>query len=237
MYVPTSDTLLLNKPRGWSSHQVVNWVRKQTGEKRVGHTGSLDPLATGLLIILVGRQATKRQHEFLKLDKRYSWEAQLGVTSDTYDSTGEVERTASESQLRQLSEADVLTAVRTFTGKLEQTVPAFSAVKRQGKKLYELARAGKIDLETLPSRAVEIYSLELEAFDWVYDPRSLWTGDTLRIKGSVHCSSGTYVRSLIHDIGQALGVGAVLTDLHRTAIGRYSVKEADIIHDAAENAS
>lgn len=224
-----TEIRLLNKPRGWTSHQVVNWVRRQTGERRVGHTGTLDPIATGLLIVLVGRQATKRQSEFLKLDKQYHWTAQLGVTSDTYDSTGNMQQVATEQSLQTLSQDVVEAALRQLTGTIEQTVPAFSAVKRQGKKLYELARAGTIELESLPKRTVEIYSLELQNWRLQYDPLSPWFTRSLTISGTVHCSSGTYIRSLIHDLGQMLGVGAVMMDLERTAIGTYTLDQAEHI--------
>ncbi len=225
----SEEVRFIDKPLGWSSHQVVNWVRQQTGEQRVGHTGTLDPLATGLLIVLVGRQATKRQQEYLKLDKQYTWQARLGVTSDTFDSTGELVQTATVTQLQALTEASVEAAIRTFTGTITQTVPAYSAIKRGGKKLYQLARSGTLDMSTLPARSVEIYTHELGEFGWQYDPTNPWQGDSLLMRGTVHCSSGTYVRTLVHDLGQLLGVGAVMTGLRRTAIGSYNLDSAEKI--------
>ncbi len=229
-----TDVWLVDKPQGWSSHQVVNWVRRQTGEKRVGHSGTLDPLATGLLIILVGRQATKRQSEFLKLDKWYDYEAQLGLTSDTYDCTGELQVIATQSELQSITQQQVEQVIQQFTGNLTQVVPAFSAVKRRGKKLYELTRSGNLDMSLLPSRDITVFQHELLSMQWQEDRADSLGTRKLVIRGRVHVSSGTYIRSLIHDMGQALGVGAVMVGLRRTAVGEYRVDYADRIPELLE---
>jgi tRNA pseudouridine55 synthase len=217
---PQTGILLIDKPTGMTSHDVVNIIRRQTGVKRVGHAGTLDPLATGLLIVLVGRESTKRQSEFLKQDKEYLCTAELGVTTDSYDADGKVLTQASWAEVGKISQEKVQTVVKNFIGEQQQTVPAYSAVKIHGQKLYEQARSGEIDLSQLPSRTVNIYELELTEFD--KDSAEHKVCFTIRVK----CSSGTYVRSLIHDIGQTLEVGATVTALRRTKIGALTVEQA-----------
>lgn len=208
---------LVDKPTGVTSHQVVSWFRRQTGFKRIGHAGTLDPLATGLLIVLVSREFTKQQSKYLKQDKAYLCTAVFGQTTDTYDVDGTVTATASPELVEEVTESTVLNAMKTLTGTIRQTVPAYSAVKRQGKKLYELARAGKIVQEALPTRTVNIIEFSLEEFS---------PGQKATVQVAVRCSSGTYIRSLIHDLGQLLGVGATVTALRRTAIGSVTLSEA-----------
>jgi tRNA pseudouridine55 synthase len=215
------EILLIDKPTGMTSHDVVNIIRRKTGVKRVGHAGTLDPLATGLLIILVGRESTKRQSEFLKQDKEYEVVAQLGIETDTYDSDGKITHESSPESVAKITQEDVEHVLTNFRGKIDQTVPAYSAVKMQGQKLYEIAREGKADEIVLPIRSVEIYSLELA--DFQKDTHSQKTFFKLK----VHCSSGTYVRSLVYDIGRKLGVGATVTQLRRTKIGDLTVENAD----------
>lgn len=221
MSAPTPYTfLLIDKPTGRSSFSIVAQVRRVSKIKRVGHAGTLDPLATGLLIVLVGREATREQGTFLHMDKWYECTARFGQISDTYDKTGEVSPSATWEQLEKISERDVFAAMKELTGQIQQTVPAFSAVKRQGQKLYDMARKGTLDLETLPVRTVQILQFELKQF------RKDEHEHTVVGEFIVHCSSGTYIRSLIHDLGQKLAVGAVVTQLRRTQIGEYSVKDA-----------
>ncbi len=215
-----NDILLIDKPCGYTSHDVVNVIRRQTGCKRVGHTGTLDPLATGLLIILVGRSATKRQSEFLKLDKEYECTGQLGVVSNTFDITGVCEESAGWEELEKISQNDLENVLGQFMGKTQQRVPVFSAVKVHGQKLYNQARSGKIRVDDLPVRDINIFSLEL--LDFKKDPQH----KTIFFSVRVHCNSGTYIRSLVHDIGQTLCVGAVVTALRRTQIGTLSIKDA-----------
>lgn len=222
----------VDKPTGVTSHQVVNWFRRQTGIKRIGHTGTLDPLATGLLIILVGREFTKKQAEFLKQDKKYECTVQLGVETDSYDIDGQVVSTASDVDVLKISEQQLRIELRSFQGKIEQKVPAFSAVKQKGKKLYELARKQVITPKDLPTRVVEIYSLDLlDFYESKLENRQIKLINTNSkiyklIKFSTHCSSGTYIRSIAHDLGRKLGVGATVVELRRTAIGSISLENA-----------
>jgi tRNA pseudouridine55 synthase len=335
------DILLVDKPSGWTSHDVVAWYRKKLGIKKIGHTGTLDPLATGLLILLIG-DATKRQSQFQKLDKVYQVTALLGFTSDTYDLDGQVHPVAqvilrnstsgnlntpplNQAPLRRqgggvppllskrgsggvipnkslnlslprvrLTPAQVNQALSKFRGPITQTVPPFSAVKRRGQKLYHLARQGQIRPEDLPRRRVEIYdlqllSLETQPLSSLQLPRFVSTstsgvnksplpvpqpsdfhhhnrshprengtsqtapfsnrpsipGTGLKLSEKtadfrsrndanhgifltlqIHCSSGTYIRSLVHDLGQVLKTGALVTHLRRNRVGEYRVENA-----------
>jgi tRNA pseudouridine55 synthase len=199
--------LLLDKPSGPTSHDVVMAVRRGTGEKQVGHAGTLDPLATGLLVICLG-PATRLSDYLRDKDKRYRARVRLGQSTNTYDADGEI--TAETDNLPE--RATVEEALVKFRGPIQQRPPAFSAIKRGGKKAYELARAGEaVELEARP---VEIHLLEL--LEWQPPEFTL----------DVFCSSGTYIRSLAHDLGQALGCGAHLTALRRTASGNFQVGEA-----------
>lgn len=206
--------LLVDKPTGPTSHDLVDWLRRVSGVRRVGHTGTLDPLASGLMIMLVGREFTKLQAQFLKSDKTYAVTAQLGVTSDSYDATGNI--LTKNDSWQNIRRVKFQKAVNQFVGQIDQTVPIYSAVKINGEKLYDLARRGQADQIGLPARSVTIYSLRITNFSLPHF--------TLEVS----CSSGTYVRSLIHDIGQTLGVGAVVTALRRTQIGDYSINDAKI---------
>ncbi len=214
--------LLVDKPARLTSHDVVDWARRVSGIRRIGHTGTLDPLATGLMILLIGRQYTKLQANYLKQDKTYLCSAQLGITTDTYDLEGEIiQRTAWE-KVRQVTESDLRTALANFRGAINQTVPPFSAVKKDGKKLYEIARRDGIKAIELPVRPVMIHQLKLLDYQ-LADSRQKITF-TLEIS----CSSGTYIRSLIHDLGQTLKTGATVKTLRRTRIGTFSLTEATI---------
>lgn len=215
------NILFIDKLAGITSHDVVNKVRKMTGEKHVGHTGTLDPLATGLLIVLVGRNATKRQSEFLHLDKVYECTAQLGVTTDTYDIEGKIVSQSEWAVVEKISEKDVKHALKKFTGKIQQQVPAYSAVKVNGHKLYEKARQGVLSIER-PIRVVEIFSSKLNGFS-----KSL-SEKNATFTFTIHCSSGTYIRSLVHDVGEELKIGATVTQLRRTKIGNFTVSGATV---------
>ena len=215
--------LLINKPPGPTSHDIVDKVRRITGERRVGHTGTLDPFAEGLLIILVGREETKKQSEYLKLDKEYVATIHLGEERDTGDLTGEVISlptakagpTATAGQAGPafaVSVSDVEKAVKKFTGEQMQMPPEYSAIKIKGKKAYELARKG--EAVPLKPRRVTVYSMEIEDYVW----------PLLTIRVSV--SSGTYIRALARDIGRELGTGAYLEKLVRTKIGSYALDDA-----------
>lgn len=204
--------ILVDKPTGISSFGVVARVRryltKQAGHKiKVGHCGTLDPFATGLLILVSGKN-TKRAGEFSGLDKEYEATIYLGARSSTGDPEGEIEQVSD----RQPSLSEIKKVISEFVGKVTQTPPVFSAIKINGRRAYQLARQGReIDM---PSRQVTIYDINIESYIYPY----------LIIKTKV--SSGTYIRSLAQDIGEALGVGAYTTQLRRLSVGKYSVSEA-----------
>ena len=190
-------------------------IKKELGGKKkrikVGHTGTLDPFATGLLILLVGK-GTKRSGEFLKLDKEYRTTVRLGAISTTGDPEGEIRERKVE---KEPTRKEVEEAVKEFVGEIEQKVPRFSAVKIQGQRAYKLARERK-EVE-MPTRKVKIYELEVEEYKY----------PELKIRCKV--SSGTYVRQLGEDIGERLGTGAYLTALRRTKVGEYCVEDASVV--------
>jgi tRNA pseudouridine55 synthase len=213
--------ILIDKQKEWTSHDVVAYLRKVTGVKKIGHAGTLDPFATGLLIVGVGRDATKRLDEFKAMQKEYVATIKLGYVSDTYDSTGIIKKQKKQvptghpisgKNKKTILKDEILPVLKKFIGKQMQVPPMFSAKKVKGKKLYELARKG-IEIER-KANEIEIYGIELL--------RS--TDHDLRI--TISCSTGTYIRSLAKDIGQALGVGAYCQELRRTKIGEYSIKNA-----------
>lgn len=205
--------LILDKPSGVSSFREVARVRRESGVRRVGHLGTLDPLATGVLVVAVG-EATKLIEYFMKADKVYEATAELGKVSDTYDREGEIKATLSGSSARGssafLTREMIESLLPFFTGEIMQGPPIFSALKIKGKPAYELARAGK--KVELKARPVTIHALEILSFET----------PILRLR--IHCSSGTYIRSLVHDLGQKLGVGAMMTELRRTRVGPFSLE-------------
>ncbi|MBN1922358.1 MAG: tRNA pseudouridine(55) synthase TruB [Anaerolineae bacterium] len=199
--------LNINKPSGMTSHDVVNAVRRITGLRQVGHTGTLDPLATGVLIVLVGA-ATRLARYLSGADKTYTAVVRLGETTSTYDAEGEI-------LLRRpvtVGRAEIEAALGAYRGPLLQTPPMVSALKVGGKPLYKLARQGQ-EIERQP-RLVTIHALTLDA--WALPEFTL----------SVTCSAGTYIRSLAHDLGEQLGCGAHLVALTRTATGRFDLGES-----------
>ncbi len=212
--------LLIDKPAGMTSHDVVDAVRKIAGTRRVGHAGTLDPFATGLLIIGINK-ATKKLGDLVGLDKEYVATAKLGATSTTDDPEGEV--SISVGATHALPKQDIKTALDLFRGTYTQTAPAYSAKKVGGKKMYELARKGKMEGIELPKKDVTIHEIEIINYDW--------PDLTFRVK----CSSGTYIRALARDIGEALGTGAYLTALRRTRIGRYTVDDATALNTLDES--
>jgi tRNA pseudouridine55 synthase len=206
--------LLVDKSADWTSHDVVAKLRGITGVTKIGHAGTLDPFATGLLVVGVGRGATKRLAEIAGTEKTYEAVAMLGATSDTQDLTGKISPVEGVS----LPDETMLRAtMATFTGMIAQVPPMYSAKKVGGKKLYELARKG-VEIERKPVE-VTIHELALTSFE----PPLF----TFRTK----CSSGTYVRTLAHDIGTALGCGAYLTALRRTTVGAFRIENATKIAD------
>ena len=213
----TDGYLLIDKPAGLTSFGVVARIRrvlsKQAGKKvKVGHTGTLDPFATGLMILVVGKEC-KNAGQYSKLDKTYEATFRLGQTSTTGDPEGEVTDVSD----RVPTEAEVREALKGFTGAIQQRPPVFSAIKVDGKRAYKLARSG--ELIELPLRTVTIHSLEL--VDYSYP----------ELKIRTHVSSGTYIRSLGVDIGTALGSGAYCSQLRRTVIDRWHVEHAQRLSD------
>ena len=198
--------LLVDKPKGLTSSRVVERIRRKFNVK-VGHTGTLDPLATGLLVVLTGK-FTKTASSFLKLDKAYEVTAVLGIETDTFDSDGTVLRRNDNEVTRE--ELEIV--LKEFHGDIWQTPPPFSAKKMAGQKAYQLARKGvRVDI---PPKKVSIYALELKEFQFPY------------FTFACEVSSGFYVRSLVHDIGEKLGVGATVVEVRRTRVGPYHVEQA-----------
>lgn len=204
--------LIINKPAGPTSHDVVNKVRKITGVRRVGHAGTLDPFASGVLIVAVGREATREISKFVKMDKEYVATLFLGAETDTYDREGKKINTPLAKGIGGIFLSDIEKVLKTFLGKQKQIPPMYSAKKINGQKLYELARKG-LEIER-QSCDIEIYDISMED----YHPPFL----KIRVK----CSTGTYIRSLAFDIGKQLGTGAYLEELERTAIGDIEIKQA-----------
>ncbi len=207
--------LNVHKPAGMSSHDVVSIVRKYSRLQRVGHAGTLDPMATGVLLVCLG-QGTRVVEFLSEHDKKYRARVRLGIETDTYDATGAVVAEGAVTATREQIES----ALRAFVGKLSQMPPAYSAIKQNGVPLYKLARQGK-PVHTAP-RAVEIFSIDLRDV-------------TLpEIEFDVHCSKGTYIRSLAHDLGAALGCGAHLTALTRLASGHFALADAHTLDQLRE---
>lgn len=204
-----SGFILVNKPSGITSHDVVDFLRKITGIKKIGHAGTLDPLATGLLILGIGREATKKLGKFQKLDKEYVAKIKLGATSNTFDKEGKIEKREFK-KIPTLNE--IKEVLKNFIGEIEQIPPPFSAKKISGKKAYELARKG-IKFNLKPQK-VKIYKIEILNYSFPY----------LELK--ISCSSGTYIRSLANDIGEKLNCGGYIEELKRTRIGNFSLENA-----------
>ncbi len=205
----------LNKPTGKTSHDMVSFVRKTLGIRRVGHAGTLDPEASGVLPILVGK-ATALSELLTDKTKSYTAGVQLGVETDTYDATGTVTGT---SPVRPTAE-EIQKGAKGFIGTIEQVPPMYSAIKKDGKKLYDLARQG-ITIERKPRR-IEIF--DISCFDFQEDGFSM----------EVSCSKGTYIRSLCHDLGKALGTCACMASLVRSRSGPFSLAEAVTPEELAE---
>lgn len=200
------DILLVDKPKGLTSSRVVELIKRKFKVK-TGHTGTLDPIATGLLIVLTGKH-TKEASLFLKLDKGYEVKAILGLETDTFDMKGKVLQQSSGEVTREELEK----VLQGFHGDIWQVPPSFSAKKIAGRKAYELARRGVA--VNIPPKKVSIHSLELKEFRFPY------------FTFSCDVSSGFYVRSLVHDIGEKLKVGATVVEVRRTRIGPYQVEQA-----------
>jgi tRNA pseudouridine55 synthase len=205
--------VVVHKPSGATSHDIVDAMRRITGIRKIGHTGTLDPLATGVLVLAIGK-ATRLARFVEAEEKEYRAVIQLGVRSDTLDREGALMATNQEELTRiraTLTEAEIALALQHFTGDIDQIPPAFSAVHVDGKRAYELARKGH-DV-SLPSRKVHIESIELVDFSWPF------------LTVHISCSKGTYIRSLARDIGDRLGTGALLHDLLRTRVGQFRIED------------
>jgi tRNA pseudouridine55 synthase len=203
-----SGVLVVDKPIGMTSHDVVQIIRRGTGIRRAGHTGTLDPRASGVLVILIG-PAVRLSEYVSASDKRYQATVRLGKSTDTFDSEGRTTATASPDSITEQQFEEALTQ---FTGEIQQVPPPYSAIKVRGRKAYEMARGGE-EVELTP-RTINVYSLEL--LEWA-SPEAVI---------DVFCSSGTYVRSLANDLGTALGCGAYLVGLRRTKSGRFTLRDA-----------
>ena len=212
----TGQVLLINKPLEWTSFDVVQKLRNIIRIKKIGHAGTLDPLATGLLIICTGK-FTKRINEFMAQEKEYTGTFTLGATTPTYDLESEPENLK---PFDHLTEEEIRNATVKFTGEILQVPPAHSAIKVGGKRVYELARQGKeVKLEP---RKVTIKEFEITKTELPV------------VYFRVVCSTGTYIRSLANDFGEALGCGAYMSSLCHTRIGEFLVKNAQTIEDIQE---
>ncbi len=203
--------LLIDKPVDWTSHDVVAKLRGILKLKAIGHAGTLDPFATGLLVIGVGK-GTKQLTALVGVDKEYEATVRLGATSDTFDVEGTV--IPAKAGIQQPTRNDIEKALEKFRGGYDQLAPLHSAKKIGGKKLYDLARAGKATEEMRPMKQVKIEELTVLEYAWP------------DLKLRVKCGSGTYIRSLADDIGRELGVGGYCLELRRTKVGHFDVKDA-----------
>jgi len=211
------------KEKGWTSFDVVAKIRGLLGggrKRKVGHAGTLDPLAEGVLIVLTDED-TKKQQGFMELEKEYMCEISFGVTSPTYDLERELTYCSVPKDLDVEKELDNI--LPRYLGEIQQRVPPYSAVKVQGKPLYKKARAGKVTTDQLPLKKITIYNLQKDGF---YQKNNLPT-----VKLKINCSKGTYIRSLAHDLGKDLGVGGILVSLIRAKIGDFHVEDAEKIPD------
>lgn len=217
MSQPTTDApegiLLVDKPQGITSHDVVSKMRRVFHIKKVGHAGTLDPMATGLLLILIGK-ATKASQYLMSMDKEYTGTVRLGQITDSQDADGEM---VEERPVPELTEGDVKAQMKTFIGDQYQTPPMFSAKKINGQKLYKLARQGKT-VEREP-RVIHISRFELTNFALP------------EVSFLVGTSKGAYVRTIAHDLGERLGCGGHLNVLRRTAVGQFRVEKSSTIDE------
>ena len=211
-----NGVIVIDKPQGFTSFDVVAVMRRACGQKKIGHTGTLDPMATGVLPVLFGR-ATRAADLLPSGQKRYRAKALFGVVTDTGDVTGTV---LSDRRPVSLTEEQIRAALPAFTGEIRQTPPMYSAVKVGGRRLYDLARAGK-EIER-PQRSVTVHLLQLLGYDPERGEAEL----------DVLCSKGTYVRSLVMDLGQALGPGAALSGLRRTMSNGFSAGDCLTLDEA-----
>lgn len=211
--------ILIDKPKDYTSRDIVNIVSKKLQTKKVGHTGTLDPLATGLLVLCIGK-TLKLSELLVSTKKEYIATMTFGIETDTLDITGNIVKR--DSKQKKITTKDIETVLKKYTGKIIQEVPKYSSVKVNGKKLYEYARKG--EEVVLPKREVEIFNIE---------PLSEINNNTFTFKCTV--SKGTYIRSLIRDIGVSLGTYATMSDLRRTKQGIFNIEDAYTLEDIENN--
>ena len=223
-----SGVVLVDKPSGPTSHDMVAKLRRIMGTRRVGHSGTLDPLATGLLVVGVER-GTKFLAHVVAHDKRYEATVRLGMATHTDDAQGDITFTASPEKLATLTEEQIRAAFATQTGDIMQRPTSVSSIKIDGKRAHELVREGHEVV--LPERPVTIFSLE------VHDVVVNDAPSCIDVSISVHCSSGTYIRAIARDVGAALGVGGHLTMLRRTSVGPFDISEARTLEQLDANPS
>lgn len=209
--------LIVDKPSGVTSHDVVDCIRKILKTKRVGHSGTLDPVATGVLVLLVGR-ATKLFSKFVHFDKEYEATLHLGIVTSTGDSQGKI---LSQKETGHLTDEDVREVIAKFIGDRRQVPPMVSAIKHKGRRLYELARKG-IEVERL-ARPIKIYDLKITRLEMP------------EIDFYVKCSKGTYIRRLGEEIGEELNVGGFISRIRRISLGPFHIREAISLKDADES--
>jgi tRNA pseudouridine55 synthase len=210
-----SGLVIIDKPSGWTSHDVVARIRRLAGMRRVGHAGTLDPMATGVLVVGLGK-ATRMLGYLTLTTKKYEATIRLGASTTTDDAEGELLIAADSSALEEISDADISSALSEFQGQIEQVPSSVSAIKVNGVRAYTLARAG--EEVALKARTVVIYSL-------TSGPVERGPG-WLDLQVAIECSSGTYIRAIARDLGARLGVGGHLTALRRTAVGPYDIDQA-----------
>jgi len=205
-----SGFIVINKSSGPTSFNVIAKLRRITKIKKIGHAGTLDPFASGVLICAIGRDATKRIREFVGMDKEYIADVFLGAETDTYDRTVVIN---CKLQIKNYELDEIKKVIQKFIGPQKQISPMYSAIKIQGKKMYELARKG-VEIKQRGFSEIEIYDIKILDYEFPI------------VKIKVKCSSGTYIRSLAYDIGKELGCGAYLEELERTAIGEFKIEDA-----------
>lgn len=206
--------LVIDKPKGITSHDVVSKLRRILKIKQIGHSGTLDPMATGVLPIAIGKAT--RLIEYLSDEKEYVAKLEFGKVSDSYDSDGNIEIFSD----KKVNLAEIETFVANFIGEIEQIPPAYSAVHYNGERLYELARKGIIP-DDIPIRIVKVNYIEILDFDF----------NTQVAEIKISCEKGTYIRSIIHDLGQLLGSGAIMTNLVRTRSSNFSINNAIVLNE------
>jgi len=207
----TSGLLLANKPKSLSSFDVIREARKKLGIKKIGHSGTLDPFATGLLVLAIG-EATKALQYLIQKDKKYIAKLEFGKSSDTHDAEGVITDLSMQAGRNPIKKNSILEALHEFSGEISQRPPRYSAVKIKGKRACDRMRAGE-EINILPKKVIA-HELTINKFKWP------------KIELLIHCSSGFYIRSLARDLGQKLGCGAICTELSRISIGDLTLKNA-----------